>query len=67
MSNPTRQTNSENEESGIDMAALCQTVVRVLALLDEDEYTVNMQQDTVRKHDVLPDQASDGAPARLAE
>jgi hypothetical protein len=58
MSNPTRRSNPENETEGIDMASLCHTVVRVLALLDEDEYTVNTQQDTVLEHDALPDPAS---------
>jgi hypothetical protein len=49
----------ESPAEGVNMRSLCQTLARVLALLDETEYTEENQQDTVRKHDALPDQASD--------
>jgi hypothetical protein len=61
-------SNSEGASAeGVNMRSLCQTLARVLALLDEREYTEEDRQDTVRKHDALPDQASENAPARLAE
>lgn len=52
---------------GVNMSSLCRTLARVLALLDESEYTGGNRQDTVVEHDALPDQASEIAPARLAE
>lgn len=71
MSSPNSNQNEgiepQNSGDGVNMSSLCRTLVRVLALLDESEYTGGNRQDTVRKHDALPDQASDEAPARLAE
>ncbi len=55
------------EEEGVNMSSLCRTLARVLALLDENEYTDRNRRDTVLKHDALPDPASENAPARLAE
>lgn len=57
----------QNSGEGVNMSSLCRTLARVLALLDESEYTGGNRQDTVLKHDALPDQASEVAPARLAE
>lgn len=59
MTKPTPEKDTISAE-GIDMAALCRTLARVLAQLDEGEYTQeHKQQDTVSKHDVLPDPASE--------
>jgi hypothetical protein len=58
MTKPTPEKDPNTAE-GIDMASLCRTLARVLAHLDEGEYTQeHKQQDTVRQHDVLPDPAS---------
>jgi hypothetical protein len=56
-----------SEADGVNMSSLCRTLARVLALLDESEYTGGNRQDTVMEHAALPDQASEIAPARLAE
>lgn len=58
MTKPTPESKPSTVE-GIDMASLCRTLARVLAHLDEGEYTQeHKQQDTVREHDVLLDPAS---------
>lgn len=65
--NQNEGSESKNSEDGVNMSSLCRTLARVLALLDESEYTDRNRQDSVRKHDALPDPASENAPARLAE
>ena len=57
----------KSEATGINMSSLCRTLARVLVNLDEGEYTEEVWQDTVLEHDASPDQASEDAPARLAE
>jgi hypothetical protein len=66
------QTGNQQERNeprsgaeGVNMSSLCRTLARVLALLEENEYTDRNQQDTVLQHAALPDPASDVAPARL--
>ena len=65
--NLNEEINVKTGISGINMPSLYRTLARVLVNLDEDEYTGNMQQSAVYQHDALPDQASESAPARLAE
>lgn len=71
MSSPTSNLQGEgavkNEVEGVNMPSLCRTLARVLALLDESEYTDGDRQDTVRQHAALPDPASEETPVRLAE
>lgn len=71
MSSPTGNQYEGNEpqieREGVNMSSLCRTLARVLALLDENEYTGGNRQDSVRQHDALPDPASEQTPARLAE
>jgi hypothetical protein len=57
--NGNEGTESKTGVKGINMSSLCQTLARVLVNLNEGEYTGNVRQDTVLKHDVSPDQASD--------
>jgi hypothetical protein len=54
----TEGNEARPEATGINMSSLCQTLARVLVNLDEGGYTEEVQQDTVREHDVLPDPAS---------
>ncbi|GIK64278.1 MAG: hypothetical protein BroJett018_20720 [Chloroflexota bacterium] len=65
--NQNEGSESKNSEDGVNMSSLCRTLARVLALLDENEYTDGNRQDTVVEHAALPDPASEVAPARLAE
>ncbi|MBZ0099554.1 MAG: hypothetical protein K8F30_10740 [Taibaiella sp.] len=53
---PKPESNTAPE--GINMAALCRTLARVLVLLEETGYSDGQQQDTVLDHDALPDPAS---------
>jgi hypothetical protein len=62
--NPTTET-TEKQAGGVNMRSLCQTLARVLVLLDESGYTDENRRAAVYQHDDLPDPASDGAPARL--
>lgn len=71
MNTPTGNQQEGNEPQiegeGVNMSSLCRTLARVLALLDENEYTDRNRQDTVVEHVALPDPASEVAPVRLAE
>ncbi|MCL4880441.1 MAG: hypothetical protein KJ064_27565 [Anaerolineae bacterium] len=58
--NPSQQEEVATKLAGINMASLCRTLVRVLVRLEEKEYSDETQQNTVLKHDVLPDPASEG-------
>lgn len=63
MNNPNGNQDERTEPNidivGIKMDSFYQTVARVLVFLGEAEYTEDMQQDAVFKHDALPDPASD--------
>ena len=49
----------EYSEEGIDMASLCRTVLKVVARLEEQQYTASEnRQAAVSQHDDLPDLAS---------
>ena len=51
----------DNQPDDVNMQSLVKTLARVVVWLDEIQYTDDRQQDTVRQHDVLPDQASDSS------
>jgi hypothetical protein len=65
MGNQHEGNEPQSEAQGVNMSSLCRTLARVLALLEENEYTDRNQQDTVLQHAALPDPASEKAPARL--
>ncbi len=51
----------EQTQHGIDMVSIYRSVLRVVACLEESDYTgQNTRQDDVRQHDDLPDPASRG-------
>lgn len=54
----TKNTSKVTSED-VEMASICRAIARVLALLDQTEYTQdNWRQADVRQHDDLPDPAS---------
>jgi hypothetical protein len=51
----------EEQGSGINMLALCSTLLQIVAWLDEKQYTQGMSRQTeVLEHSDLADPASDG-------
>ncbi len=66
MTNPIGKPADEMNPDGLNMRSLCQTLARVLVLLEETGYT-EKQQDIVFEDDALPNPASDSAPARLGD
>jgi hypothetical protein len=54
-----QEETQEQSPRRIDMVSICRAVLRVVAHLEESDYTgENTRQDDVRQHDDLPDPAS---------
>lgn len=60
---PNIKTDSKEPVNGINIPALCNTLLRIVARLDENEYTDSsslLRQTEVMEHSNLADPASEG-------